>query len=418
MNIIDDLITRGLLDKCSNEDKVREMMKTKQTLYCGFDPSAKSLQLGNFVMITMLKRLQLAGYRVIAVIGGGTGMIGDPSGKKAERSFLSEEKVKLNVLCIKEQLSKYLDFSSEEKGIIVDNYEWWSKTSVIEYLRDYGKLFQINYMLDKDIVKSRLETGISYAEFSYMILQSGDFLNLYRKYDCHIQIGGGDQWGNLTSSLDFVKRVEGGDKDVEVFTLKLITDSQGKKFGKSENGALYLDKDMTSPYTIYQYFMNVDDLSVGKFLKIFDYRSIEEIEEIIKKHMENPGLRLGQKELARVMVTSLHGVEKAKECELMSTALFSGQYKSLSFDALEELSHSLNKLELNENTLLIDALINVGLVKSRREAREMINNRSITLNGEVIEDTEHILKKEEALFNKFYFVRKGKKNYAAIKFVD
>lgn len=202
MNILDDLRSRGLLDQCSNEELLRKMLETKQTIYCGFDPSATSLQLGNFVMITMLKRLQLAGHKIIAVIGGGTGMIGDPSGKK-----LKEVSLRLNKLNIMLNASKtiilFLDFSSPDKGIIVDNYDWWSKISVIEFLRDYGKLFQINYMLGKDIVKSRLEVGISYSEFSYMILQSGDFYNLFKQYGCRIQCGGGDQWGNLTSSLDF-----------------------------------------------------------------------------------------------------------------------------------------------------------------------------------------------------------------------
>jgi len=417
MNIIDDLIARGLLDRCSNDEKVRSMLEGKQTIYCGFDPSAESLQLGNFVMITMLRRLQLAGHRIIAVIGGGTGMIGDPSGKKSERSFLTEERVKHNVSCIKNQLEKYLDFSSNEKGLIVDNYDLWSKTSVIEYLRDYGKLFQINYMLDKDIVKSRLEVGISYAEFSYMILQSGDFLNLYKNYDCHMQIGGGDQWGNLTSSLDFVKRCLGNDIEAEVFTLKLITDAQGKKFGKSESGALYLNPKMTSPYKIYQYFMNTDDQSIEKFLKIFDYRSIAEIESISQKHMENPGLRLGQKELARVMVASLHGEEKAEECKKMSEALFTGEYKTLSSEVLEELSNSFETLETNQNDTLINTLIQLKLASSRREAREFLNAGSINVNGQVIKDENYSIDENNALAGKYYFIKRGKKSFASLKLV-
>lgn len=414
MNILDDLRSRGLLDQCSNEELLRKMLETKQTIYCGFDPSATSLQLGNFVMITMLKRLQLAGHKIIAVIGGGTGMIGDPSGKKAERSFLKAEQVKHNVECIKKQLSYFLDFSSPDKGIIVDNYDWWSKISVIEFLRDYGKLFQINYMLGKDIVKSRLEVGISYSEFSYMILQSGDFYNLFKQYGCRIQCGGGDQWGNLTSSLDFLRKYVGDEEDAGVFTLKLITDSQGKKFGKSENGALYLDGNMTSPYQIYQYFMNVDDASVEKFLRIFDLRSLDEIHQIYEKHMENPGLRAGQKELARVMVTTLHGAEKAAECEKMTSALFKDEFVGLSKEALNEISKSLNKVESDESVELIQVLVDTKLASSRREAREFLKANSIRVNGNIINDEHYLLSKDNALENEFFFIKRGKKNYAVL----
>ena len=276
MNIIDDLEKRGLLDNFSDEEKVKKLFDTPQTVYCGFDPSAKSLQLGNFIMITILQRLQKAGHRVIAMLGGATGMIGDPSGKKAERKFLSPDQVMDNAECIRNQLAKYIDTSDPNKGLILNNYEWWSKTNILTFLRDYGKNFQVGYMLAKDIVKSRLEAGISYAEFSYMILQAGDFDNLFRDYHCTMQFGGGDQWGNLTTALDFVKKKEGSDCGAEVFSFKLITDSQGKKFGKSESGALYLDPTMTTPYHIYQYFMNVSDSDVLKYLYIFDDRPIEE----------------------------------------------------------------------------------------------------------------------------------------------
>ena len=275
MNIIDDLEKRGLLDNFSDEEKVKKLFDTPQTVYCGFDPSAKSLQLGNFIMITILQRLQKAGHRVIAMLGGATGMIGDPSGKKAERKFLSPDQVMDNAECIRNQLAKYIDTSDPNKGLILNNYEWWSKTNILTFLRDYGKNFQVGYMLAKDIVKSRLEAGISYAEFSYMILQAGDFDNLFRDYHCTMQFGGGDQWGNLTTALDFVKKKEGSDCGAEVFSFKLITDSQGKKFGKSESGALYLDPTMTTPYHIYQYFMNVSDSDVLKYLYIFDDRPIE-----------------------------------------------------------------------------------------------------------------------------------------------
>lgn len=268
IDIFDDLNKRGLLDSYSDKEKIRELLKTPQTIYCGFDPSNKSMQLGNFIMIHILSKLQKAGHRIIAVVGGATGMIGDPSGKKSERSFLEPEQVNYNVECLKKQLSKYLDFSDPNKGICVNNYDWWSTTNVLTYLRDFGKMMPINYMLAKEIVKSRLEVGISYTEFSYMILQAGDFWNLRSKYGCVMQIGGGDQWGNLTTALDFVKKKEGEKCPCQVFSVKLICDSNGKKFGKSEKGALFLDPSMTSPFNIYQYFINVADNDVGRYLYI------------------------------------------------------------------------------------------------------------------------------------------------------
>ena len=267
MDIIEDLLQRGLLDNFSSKENVSELLKTKQTIYCGFDPSACSLQLGNFVMISVLARLQRAGHRIIAIIGGGTGMIGDPSGKKSERSFLNAEQVRSNVEAIKKQLSKYIDFSSEDKGILLDNYDWWGKINVVEFLRDYGKFFSLNYMLAKETVASRLEVGISYTEFSYMILQAGDYYRLHKEYGCNLQIGGNDQWGNLTAGLDFIKKTEGDKTDVECMTAHLITRSDGKKFGKSEDGALFLDPNLTSPYKLYQFFYNQSDEDSIKYIK-------------------------------------------------------------------------------------------------------------------------------------------------------
>lgn len=416
MNIIDELETRGLLDKCSNDENVRKMMETKQTIYCGFDPSAPSMQLGNFVMITMLRRLQLAGHKIIAVLGGGTGMIGDPSGKKSERSFLTPEQVNENIERFKLQFSKYIDTSTPDKGEIVNNADWWSKINVISYLRDYGKLFQINYMLDKDIVRSRLTTGISYAEFSYMLLQSGDFLHLYNEKDCHLQIGGGDQWGNLTAALDFVRKSLGSKAEAEVFSLKLITDSMGRKFGKSENGALYLDPTMTSPYQLYQYFINLDDDSIEKFLMIFDYRPIDEIKKVVEEHNNSRGSRLGQRELARVIVTNVHSQEKADECLKMSQALFTDQYQGLGSEALAELASSLKTIPLEGEISLQEGLLTSGLASSKREVREFLSAGSVRVNGEVVKDAEYILSPSIALQNKFIFLKRGKKNFAVLNF--
>lgn len=415
MNILDDLDRRGLLDNFSDKDRIRELLDTPQTIYCGFDPSAKSLQLGNFILISILQRLQKAGHRVIAVLGGATGMIGDPSGKKSERKFLSKEGVMENAACINKQLSKYIDTTDPSKGLIVNNYDWWHSIDVLTYLREYGKNFNVNVMLSKDIVKNRLEVGISYAEFSYMLLQSGDFAKLYETYGCNMQIGGGDQWGNLTTALDFVKKKHGNDIPCEVFTFKLITDSQGRKFGKSENGALYIDPSMTSPYHIYQYFMNVADNDVLRYLYIFSWKSIEEIDAIYKEHLEHPEARSGQKELARTIVTNLHGGDVAKKCESMSQALFQDNFEGLEGNDLQDLTDGLVIIEKAEPVSLLDALVELKLASSKREARQFVSAGAVKLNGVKCDDLNKVLTKDDTRFG-YLFIKRGKKNYAVLKF--
>lgn len=414
IDIFDDLNKRGLLDSYSDKEKIRELLKTPQTIYCGFDPSNKSMQLGNFIMIHILSKLQKAGHRIIAVIGGATGMIGDPSGKKSERSFLEPEQVNYNVECLKKQLSKYLDFSDPNKGICVNNYDWWSTTNVLTYLRDFGKLMPINYMLAKEIVKSRLEVGISYTEFSYMILQAGDFWNLRSKYGCVMQIGGGDQWGNLTTALDFVKKKEGEKCPCQVFSVKLICDSNGKKFGKSEKGALFLDPSMTSPFNIYQYFINVADNDVGRYLYIFDDRPLEELDAIVAEHMQAPEKRMGQKTLAYSVTSLVHGKEAADECVKMTEAIFSGDFKNLKEQSLLDLASSLDAIEVEPGMNLVDALIATKLASSKREAREFLKGNAVSLNGEKVVDPNMILDESNALDGKVFFLKRGKKNNAAI----
>lgn len=414
IDIFDDLNKRGLLDSYSDKEKIRELLKTPQTIYCGFDPSNKSMQLGNFIMIHILSKLQKAGHRIIAVVGGATGMIGDPSGKKSERSFLEPEQVNYNVQCLKKQLSKYLDFSDPNKGICVNNYDWWSTTNVLTYLRDFGKMMPINYMLAKEIVKSRLEVGISYTEFSYMILQAGDFWNLRSKYGCVMQIGGGDQWGNLTTALDFVKKKEGEKCPCQVFSVKLICDSNGKKFGKSEKGALFLDPSMTSPFNIYQYFINVADNDVGRYLYIFDDRPLEELDAIVAEHMQAPEKRMGQKTLAYSVTSLVHGKEAADECVKMTEAIFSGDFKNLKEQSLLDLARSLDAIEVEPGMNLVDALINTKLASSKREAREFLKGNAVSLNGEKVVDPNMILDESNALDGKVFFLKRGKKNNAAI----
>lgn len=413
-DIMTDLDNRGLLDAYSDKEKIHELLKTPQTIYCGFDPSNKSMQLGNFIMIHMLSRLQKAGHRIIAVVGGATGMIGDPSGKKSERGFLSPEDVNHNAQCLKAQLSKYLDFSDSSKGLCINNYDWWSQINVINYLRDFGKLMPVNYMLAKEIVKSRLEVGISYTEFSYMILQAGDFWNIRQKYDCVMQIGGGDQWGNLTTALDFVKKKEGDKCPCQVFSVKLITDSNGKKFGKSEKGALFLDPSMTSPFIIYQYFINVADADVRRYLYIFDDRPLEELDAIVKEHETAPEKRFGQKTLAYSVTSLVHGTDAANECIKMTEAIFSGDFKNLKKESLIELAKSLEGKEIDGGVSLVDALITSGLASSKREAREFVSGNAVSVNGEKISDPNYVLDTNNALHRKVFFLKRGKKNNAAL----
>jgi len=416
MNIIEDLDSRGLIDSFSDKEKIEKMLETKRTIYCGFDPSARSLQLGNFVMISILRRLQDSGHKIIAIVGGGTGMIGDPSGKKSERKFLETETVKNNVSCIKKQLSKYLDFTDPDKGIILDNADWWGKISVIEFLRDYGKAFPINYMLSKEVISSRLETGISYTEFSYMILQAGDFYRLFTEYGCDLQIGGGDQWGNLTSSLELIRK-KNPEADAEVFSAKLITDSEGKKFGKSEKGALYLDPNMCSPYFIYQYFINVSDVDVGRYMKIFDLRPLKEIQKDVDEHNAHPELRIGQKKLAHMIVTRVHSSEIADECAMMSNALFTDNVASLSEKEALEVGDGLPSYDADGDSIgLLDAIVNCRLASSKREAREFVNAGSIKVNGQQVKDLAYVINSRDGIGGRIFFLKRGKRSYGYLNF--
>ena len=410
-NILKELEERGLIKDFSNREAVYELLNSKQTIYCGFDPTNKSLHIGNFLMIITLMRFQRYGHRIIGLVGGATGMIGDPSGKSKERAFLTADDVKFNVECIKKQLSKYLDFSSEDKGILFNNYDWIKNLTLIDYLRDYGKLFNVNYMLNKDVVASRLDVGISYTEFSYMLLQSMDFLKLYRDYGCSLQIGGSDQWGNLTAGLELIRKAEGEEKtNAECMVLHLITRSDGKKFGKSEDGALFLDEELTSPYKLYQFFLNSTDEDAIHYTKVFTFVPMEEIYELEKEHLANLGQRIAQKRLAYEVTAIVHGKEKADEAVEMSRVLFTGEYSKLKENQIVELFNN-KMIEVEDNLKLEDLLINTQLCKSKREARELINGNSITVNGNKFNVLDKVVTKEDALYNKYLVIRKGKKTY-------
>lgn len=414
-NILDDLEYRGLIKDFSNHDEIKQLLETPTTIYCGFDPSASSMHVGNYVMISLLMRLQQAGHKIIAVVGGATGMIGDPSGKSKERNLQDKATLEANTNAIRAQLERFLDLSNPEKGMIINNYDWLGKLSLLDMLRDYGKHFSINYLLAKDIIASRLENGISFTEFTYNILQAIDFLYIHQNYGCSIQVGGSDQWGNLTSGLELIRKVE-NDAKVGVLTCHLITRADGKKFGKSEKGALFLDPSLTSPYQLYQYFINVTDDDAIKYLKVFSFLPKEEIERIAVEHYENMGARVGQKALAYEIVKDIHGADKADEAINMSNALFSGDIKSLTESQLEELLGDLT-VETSEDLKLEDALILVKGASSKREARQFCSSNAVSVNGDKVNDPNYVLTKDNAMFNKYSVIRRGKKLYFLIKHI-
>lgn len=409
-NFIDDLNYRNLIEQYSNEEAVKKLLEGKQTVYCGFDPSAGSMHLGNYVMISLLKRFQLAGHRVVAVVGGATGMIGDPSGKSKERNLQTKETLAANTASIKAQLEKYIDLSDPEKGMIVNNYDWLGSMSTIDFLRDYGKYFSINYMLSKEIVKSRLESGISFTEFAYQILQSIDFYHLHHEYGVNMQLGGNDQWGNLTSGLELIRKIDGQDEEVECMTAKLLLRSDGKKFGKSEKGALFLDAKLTSPYALYQYFMNVTDEDAIRFLKVFSFLPKEEIEDIAREHFANPGARIGQKKVAYEVTKDIHGKEAAEEAIAMTAAFFSGNVQDLKENEIEEVFSDMKKA-VKPGMNILDLLVAVGEASSKSQAKRDVQGNSISINGVKVTDIAKVINAEDAMYGKYVIVRRGKKNY-------
>jgi len=409
-NIIDDLNYRGLIQQYSDVEAVREIFSKPTTIYCGFDPSASSMHLGNYVMISILKRLQNAGHRIVALVGGATGMIGDPSGKSKERNLQDASTLKANTDSIRSQLERFIDLTDSKKAVVLNNYDWLGKLSMLDFLRDYGKFFPINYMLSKEIVASRLEAGISFTEFSYQILQSIDFYHLHHTEGVSIQIGGNDQWGNLTSGLELIRKLDGDTEKVGVMTAHLITRADGKKFGKSEDGALFLDPKLTSPYKLYQYLINTTDEDSVKYLKVFTFLTKDEIEDVTRDHIANPGARIAQKKLAYEVTKDIHGAVAADEAIKMSEALFSGDVKSLSESQIEELFGSMKK-EIEGDKLLEDLLIELGSATSKREARTFIQGNSVLLNGEKCADLTKVVSKADAMFGKYILVRRGKKNW-------
>jgi len=412
MDILDDLKFRGLINQVSNLDGLRkEMNEGKISLYCGFDPTADSLHIGHLLPILTLKRLQEAGHQPIALVGGGTGLIGDPSGKKEERVLNPDEVVEKWSNVLKTQLEQFLDFKSKDNpALMSNNYDWLGKIKAIDFLRDIGKYFTVSYMLSKESVKARLESGISFTEFNYMVLQAYDFLNLFEKYDCKLQIGGSDQWGNITAGIDLIKKKT--EKEVYGLTIPLISKADGTKFGKTETGTIWLDSKKTTPYQFYQFWVNIGDRDVVQHLKYFTFLSKQEIESLEKEVRKNPEGREAQKVLANKVTSLVHGEKIAMFTEKISQKLFYNDIKDFSekelqmvFENIEIISFQ-NMKEIN----LINLLIDVKVCSSKRQAREDVQNGIIFINGNSYKDIQQIIKKSDCFYNKYLVIKRGKKN--------
>ena len=402
MTVFEDLKWRGLIKDISSPELEEKLNKGGMTFYIGTDPTADSLHVGHLSSFLISKRLKDAGHHPILLVGGGTGMIGDPR-PTTERAMITKEQISKNIEGLKEQVEKLFGFE------VVNNYDWIKDINVLDFLRDYGKYFNINYMLDKDIIKRRLDTGITYTEFSYMILQALDFKYLHEHKNVNLQCAGSDQWGNITAGIDLIRKSTGD--EVYGFTMPLVTDSQGRKFGKSEGNALWLDKEKTSSYELYQFFVNVEDCMVIDYLKIYTFLSKEEIEELEIKHKEHPELREAHKALAREIITFLHGKEEYDKAVDLAEHLFNNKFNDLSKKDIEELFKNANINEVEANQNIVDFIINLGIAKSKREAREFIEAGAISINGEKVINIETIIDKTMFIENTYIVVRRGKKNY-------
>lgn len=418
-NIIDELQWRGLINQSTDLEALKEATQNPITLYCGFDPTGSSLHAGHLVPLIMLKRFQQFGHRPITLAGGATGMIGDPR-DVGERSMLTEEQISENMVAIKKQLEAFVDFAEDSDvdspAVMVNNADWISQMNVIEYLRDVGKNFSLNTMLDRDTVKRRLESdGISYTEFSYMLLQANDYVHLHNEFDCVLQIGGGDQWGNIVSGVDLNRRVNGA--KVHGLTVPLVTDAEGNKFGKSTGGGkLWLDPQLTSPYSWYQYFINAGDSVVIDYLRWFTFLSQEEIAELERKVAEEPFKREAQRVLAREMTTLVHGAAATEAVELAAQALFGkAELQDLDETTLASALQETEVAEVGADATILDLLVESGLEKSKGAARRTVGEGGAYVNNQRIEDIEWSPSAEDLLHGSWLVLRKGKKRFAGAR---
>ena len=421
MNLLEDLRWRGLLAQSTDEAALLESLKKPITLYVGFDPTAPSLHVGNLVVLLVLRRFQLAGHTPIALVGGATGLVGDPSGKNEERTLNSSEIVEGWVNRIRTQVSAFLDFdAAPNKAIVVNNLDWTSPLSAIEFLRDIGKHFSVNQMLSKDSVSARLEAGgISYTEFSYQVLQSYDFLELFRRNNCTLQLGGSDQWGNIVAGLDLIRRVEQGSG--HALTVPLLTKADGTKFGKTAGGSVWLDPEMTSPYAFFQYWLNTDDKDVINFLKVFSFKSREEISELENAHNANPGLREAHRALARELTALVHGQDTTVRVEAAARALFGqGDLNELDEVTLAGALAELPRTSVAKDQPIptwVDLLAATGVVDSKSAARRIVKEGGAYLNNEKISGEDFTPQISDFLCGKYAVLRKGKRDLAAVELI-
>ena len=415
--LIEDLKWRGLIYQQTDEQGIEDLLNKEQvTLYCGADPTADSLHIGHLLPFLTLRRFQEHGHRPIVLIGGGTGMIGDPSGKSEERVLQTEEQVDKNIEGISKQMHNIFEFGTDHGAVLVNNRDWLGQISLISFLRDYGKHVGVNYMLGKDSIQSRLEHGISYTEFTYTILQAIDFGHLNRELNCKIQVGGSDQWGNITSGIELMRRMY-GQTDAYGLTIPLVTKSDGKKFGKSESGAVWLDAEKTSRYEFYQFWINQSDEDVIKFLKYFTFLEKEEINRLEQSKNEAPHLREAQKALAENVTKFIHGEAALKDAIRISKALFSGDLKSLSAKELKEGFKDVPQVTLSTKTTnIIEALIETGIASSKRQAREDVNNGAIYINGERQQSVDYELSSKDLIEDEITIIRRGKKKYFMVNY--
>lgn len=406
MQLYDELIWRNLIKDVSDEEKAKDHLNNnKVRFYCGFDPTGESLTVGHLVQIVRMKLLQDHGHTPVVLIGGATGLIGDPR-QTSERELLTLDQSLKNAELIKTQITRFL---KPENTIYVNNNDWIKEIDMITFLRDYGKNFNINYMLAKENVQSRLETGISYTEFSYMLIQAIDFLNLYKNMDVKIQFGGSDQWGNITTGLELIRK-ELGKNEAVGLSSPLLLKSDGEKFGKSEGGAIWLDSDLTTPYELYQYFFNTRDIDTPNYLKTLTLLSVDEIIRLEKTIKEAPEKREAQRVLASEVVTFVHGNDALKEAELVTEALFTGNFNELNENSFKGLAKVLDTANVEEDSLLVHALVESKAASSNREAREFIKNGAISLNGNKVTDVDYKINKTKSYFKKYIIVKRGKRH--------